>query len=72
MLISVQDRRWHILTSHGVEKHISNAKVAEFGALMRPFFQQQKYGEGVMACVIKFIEELKEKEFVAGKTNNEK
>lgn len=70
MLVSVEDRRWHIQISRGLEKIVSNAKVAEFGAEMRPFFQKQQYGEGVTACVNKFIEELGDKGLLKAKLNN--
>lgn len=61
MLVAVEDRRWHIQITREVEKVLSDAEVGEFGALMRPFFREKKYGEGITTSVEKFIEVLKER-----------
>ncbi len=61
MLVAVEDRRWHIQITRGLEKVLSDADVGEYGALMRPFFREKKYGEGITTCVEKFIAVLKER-----------
>ncbi len=61
LLIAVEDRRWHIQITRVLEKVLSDNEVGELGALMRPFFREQKYGEGITRCVEEFIEVLKEK-----------
>lgn len=61
MLVAVEDKRWHIQITRALEKVLSDAEVGEFGALMRPLFQEKKYGEGIKTSVEKFIEELKKR-----------
>jgi uncharacterized protein len=61
MLVVVDDRRWHIQISRSLETILSAGEVSQWGALMEPFFKEQKYGEGITKSVEKFIEVLKEK-----------
>ena len=61
LLVAVEDRRWHIQITRELEKVLSDAEVGEFGALMRPFFREKKYSEGITTSVEKFIEVLKER-----------
>ncbi len=58
MLISVEDRKWHIQITRGLEKILSNSEVGELGGLMRSPFREKKYGDGVKKCVEEFIKVL--------------
>lgn len=61
MFIAVEDRKWYIQITRVLETILSDGEVGELGALMRPFFREQKYGEGITKCVAEFIKALKEK-----------
>ena len=61
MFIAVDDRRWHIQITRGLEKVLSNTEVRELGELMVPLFREKKYGEGITKCVNAFIEVLNER-----------
>ncbi|MEJ7848390.1 MAG: TPM domain-containing protein [Pyrinomonadaceae bacterium] len=61
MLIAVDDRSWHVQISRTLEKVLSNSEVNEIGAMMPPYFKEQKYSEGITKCVGKFIEVVKKK-----------
>ncbi len=61
LLIAVEDRKWHIQITRVLEKVLSDGEVGELGALMRPYFREQKYGEGITKCVEEIIKVLKGK-----------
>lgn len=61
MLIAVEDRKWHIQITRGLEKILSNSEVEELGGLMRSPFRENKYGDGVKKCVEEFIKVLTER-----------
>ncbi len=61
ILIAVEDRKWHIQITRGLEKILSNSEVEELGGLMRSPFRENKYGDGVKKCVEEFIKVLTEK-----------
>ncbi len=58
LLISVEDRKWHIQITHVLEKILSDNEVEELGSLMNSPFKENKYGDGVKKCVEEFIEVL--------------
>lgn len=61
MLIAIEDRKWFIQISRSMETTLTNGEVGQWGALVRPFFKEKKYGEGITECVGKFVEVLKER-----------
>lgn len=61
MLIAIEDRKWFIQISRSMEAILTNGEVGQWGALVRPFFKEKKYGEGITESVAKFIEVLKER-----------
>ncbi len=61
LLVAVEDRKWHIQITRILEKDLSVDEVGELSTLMRSFFKEQKYGEGIAKCVEEFIKVLKEK-----------
>lgn len=61
LLVAVEDRTWHIQIPKTLEKVLSNDEVRQTGAVMNPFFKEQKYGEGIIKCAEKLIEVLREK-----------
>ncbi|HVG35228.1 MAG TPA: TPM domain-containing protein [Pyrinomonadaceae bacterium] len=61
LLVAMEDKRWHIQISRRIEKVLTNEEVGQFGSVMKPFFLQSKYGEGIEKCVDLFIKELTER-----------
>ncbi len=61
LLIAVEDRRWHIQITRVLQEVLSVAETDELGAVMRPYFREQKYGEGVTKCAEAVIKMLKGK-----------
>jgi len=61
LLVAIDDRNWHIQISRRIEKVLTNEEVGQFGSVMKPFFLERKYGEGIQKCVDLFIKELTER-----------
>jgi len=52
ILVAVDDRKWRIEVGYGLEPYLPDAKVGRIGRdIMVPYFEQEKYGEGILQGV---------------------
>jgi uncharacterized membrane protein YgcG len=58
LLVSVDDRQWHIQITRNLEPHLTNKILTDMSTPMTDSFKQKQYGEGIRKYVDAVIEKL--------------
>ena len=68
MVVAIEDRTWRIQIDKKLEDEFTDAEIKTIGDTMIPHFREQKYYDGLKACVETFNKELSRKRGVAAIT----
>ena len=61
LVVAIVDRKWQIQINKKLEKEFTAAETKAIGDTMIPHFREQKYGDGLTACLKTFVGELARK-----------
>jgi uncharacterized protein len=61
LVVAIEDRKWWIQTDKQIEKEFSNFEIKVIGDTIAPHFHEQRYNDGLRACVKAFADELARK-----------
>ena len=58
LVVAIDDRKWRIQIDKKLEKEFTDAEIKAIGDTMAPHFREQKYSDGIKACVKALVDEL--------------